>query len=220
MKPKKLGTAIINKRWKYTKSGGIYANGFFGGYPGLTRTAKRISEYIPHCKLFAEPFAGLGRVSKKVKADRYALNDMSDFAYEFLNKHFNAEITKMDFVDFIKLYDSKNTFFFIDPPWRKMLYDSTYTLAFCDRTVKEYYQELFELMPKLKADWMIAGDVHEKETGKLIQNSGYTNLIIKTNYKMLGGTIQVRLCSNKPFQRYHQSTLVNTDQSSYRKDNT
>lgn len=65
-----LGKVTINEKWKKTKRGTKYANGFVGGYPGLTLTAKRIADYIPYCKLFVEPFAGLGRVSKKVKAEK------------------------------------------------------------------------------------------------------------------------------------------------------
>lgn len=203
-----LGKVVINEHWKRTKTGTKYANGFIGGYPGLTLTARRISEYIPYCKLFVEPFAGLGRVSKKVKAEKKVLNDMSNFAYEYNKKKFKTLIvTQEDFTECIKRWDSKDTFFFMDPPWRFMQYDPKQTLAYCDRTIKQYYEDLLKMVPILKGDWIIAGEVHEKESGKLLQNSGYPNLVIKTNYKMLGGRIQVRLCSNKPFVNYHQTTL-------------
>lgn len=209
MKPEKLGTVTVSAKWKRTKRGTKFANGFVGGYPGLTLTAKRISEYIPHCKLFVEPFAGLGRVSKKVSADKKVVNDMSDFATKHNKKKFPSwTITQEDFIDCILRWDSKDTFFFIDPPWRFMQYDPAHTLAFCDRKVKLYYKQLFELLPKIKGNWMIAGEVHEKESGRLLQNSGYSNHVIKTNYKMLGGRIKVRLCSNKPFRRYHQTSLM------------
>lgn len=204
----KMGKVSINARWKRTGKGPKYTNGYVGGYPGLKLTAKRISEYIPYCKLFVEPFAGLGRLSKKVKAKRKVLNDMSDFAYQHNKKNFKDwTITKQDFIDCILRWDSKDTFFFIDPPWRFMQYDPEYTLAFMDRKVKKYYEDLFNLVPTLKGNWIIASDVHEKESGRLVQNSGYPNLIIRTNYKMLDGRIQVRLCSNKPFKRHHQEVL-------------
>lgn len=203
-----MGKVVINKKWKRTKTGPKYANGFVGGYPGLTLTARRISEFIPHCNIFVEPFAGLGRVSKKVKADKKVLNDMSDYAYEHNKKKFKDwTITKEDFIACVLRWDSEATFFFFDPPWRFMQYDPNHTLAFCDRTVKQYYQDILKMVPNLKGNWMIAGEVHEKESGRLLQNSGYPNHVIRTNYKMLGGRIQVRLCSNKPFVNYHQTTI-------------
>ena len=205
-----MGKVTINEKWKKTKTGPKYANGFVGGYPGLTLTAKRITEYIPKCKLFVEPFAGLGRVSKKVKAERYVLNDMSDYAFQQNQKKFKHwTITHEDFKECVLRWDSKVTFFFFDPPWRFMQYDPKHTLAYCDRTVKQYYEDIFRMVPTLKGNWIIAGEVHEKESGRLMQNSGYPNLVIRTNYKMLGGRIQVRLCSNKPFKRHIQTELFN-----------
>lgn len=179
-----------------------------GGYPGLSLTAKRISEYIPKVKIFVEPFAGLGRISKVVQAKKKILNDMSVFAFSYNKKKFpNYIVTQEDFLDCIKRWDSVDTFFFFDPPWRFQQYDPNNTKAFCDRPVKQYYKQIFEYVKIIKGDWMFAGDVHEKESGKLMINSDYPNLIIKTNYKMLGGRVQTRLCSNKPFIRYHQKTL-------------
>ena len=208
-----LGKVVINSKWKRTKSGAKYANGFVGGYPGLTLTARQISEYIPHCKLFVDVFAGLGRVSKKVKAEKKVLNDMSEFAYSQNQKKFkNYTVTSEQFLECIKRWDSEDTFFFMDPPWRYMQYDPKHTLAFCDRSVNDYYKDLFRVVPTLKGNWIIAGEVHEKESGKAMQKSGYENLVIRTNKKMLGGRIQVRLCSNKPFVNYHQTSLENLPQ--------
>ena len=75
----------------------------FGGYPGLALTALQISEYIQPCKIFVEPFAGLGRISRHVHAERYILNDKSEYALNFLKNHFTAEVTNLDFADCIRL---------------------------------------------------------------------------------------------------------------------
>ena len=69
---------------------------------------------------------------------------MSDYAYEFLSKKFNAIITKMDFQEFIKIHDSQDTFFLIDPPWIDKIYKNN-PLPYSDRTPLEYYEKLFEI---------------------------------------------------------------------------
>ena len=96
--------------------------GHIRGYAGLVHTALQISEYIPKCKIYVEPLAGKGRVAKYVKSDRFVLNDMSDYAYNFLSKNFNAEITQMDFEECIKLYDGQDVFMVFDCPWDLMEY--------------------------------------------------------------------------------------------------
>jgi hypothetical protein len=132
-------------------------SGLRTGYPGLTHTAKNIAEFIGECDVFCEPFAGLGRVSKHIKAKKYVLNDMSDYSINFLKQNFkNAIITQKDFVDCILENDSKNTTFLIDPPWaRKDYADNPNT--FCDRGVGEYYKKLVEIVPKLNGRWFVAG---------------------------------------------------------------
>ena len=73
----------------------------FGGYPGLAFSAFQISEYIPKCKIYVEPFAGLGRTVES-KHDRVILNDKSDYAVNYLKSHFPfAEITQEDFEECI-----------------------------------------------------------------------------------------------------------------------
>ncbi len=59
----------------------------------------------------------------------------------------------------------------------------------------------------MRIPWDRCDAVGCKESGKALQKSGYPNKVIRTNKKMLGGRIQVRLCSNKPFVNYHQTSL-------------
>ena len=178
-----------------------------GKYSGLNSTAKQIAEYIPKCKIYVEPFAGLGRLTKYIQADQIILNDMSDFAYEFLSKNKNCVVTQIQFEDIIKKHDSENTFFLFDPPWRTGHYQDN-DLPFCDRKAFEYYEKLFELVPNLKGDWILCCDKKEMEIKKICSKSKYDNLIIDSNQKLFGRTIGVMLTSNKPFKRYHQTEIT------------
>lgn len=174
----------------------------FKGYPGLTHTSKEICEYIPKCNLFVEPFAGLGRISKRVKSDRYVLNDLSDFAVQYLRKHFKHEITKLDYLECIKLYDSENTFFFIDPPWFDEIYEINPLTAFTI-PCKEIYSNLKEILPKIKGDWIIAGS-----TDSYLSKWDYHHKEVKSkkNY-LFGHKARTYLVSNKPFINYQQMRL-------------
>jgi len=173
-----------------------------GGYPGLSSTAHQISYYIPKCKIYCEPFAGLGRVAKYVKADQIILNDKSEYAYNFLKSHFIAIVTNLDFEECIKLYDSPDTFFFNDPPWFEKLYDAR-TKAFCDRKPIEYYQKLLELVKRIRANYPICSDHKEKEIGQMLTKSGYPALVIKSRKKIMGGYAKTKMISNRPFKIQH-----------------
>ncbi len=86
----------------------------------------------------------------------------------------------MDFIDTLKKYDSKNTFFLIDPPWRISYYNGNKEIrtthgrrlkhipgrsqsqstgvaiaAFIDRTALQYIIQVKEILPKLKANWIL-----------------------------------------------------------------
>jgi len=176
------------------------------GYPGLTVMASRIAEYIPKCKIYCEPFAGLGRTVKHVQAERIILNDMSDYAYDFLSKHFNAIITQMDFEECIKIHDSSNTFFLIDPPWIHKIYKNN-ILPYSDRTPLEYYEKLFKILPNIKGDWILCSDKAEHDIRKICSKSGYPTLKLESNKKLFGDKFGVLLTSNKQFVRHHQTTL-------------
>lgn len=179
--------------------------GHVRGYAGLVHTALAISEYIPKCKIYVEPFAGLGRTAKHAQAEQIILNDKSDYAFNYLSKHFNAQTTNLDFEEMFRLYDSKDTVFLIDPPWSKEEYEKgCRNRAFCDRTPKEYYDKIFEWLPKLKGDWFVCG----KKDNSRLKDKRWNHQLFRSKRKIMGGNISTLVMSNKPFVRYHQETLT------------
>lgn len=177
--------------------------GHVRGYPGLVHTALMISEYIPKCKTFAEPFAGLGRISKLVRADRKFLNDKSDYAYNYLLTKFpNAKVTNWDFETFAKFFDA--TVKFYDPPWSLSEYgNGCIDRSFCDRKPKEYYDIIFKLIENSDSHWFVCGN---KQNTRL-KDPRYHHKLFKSRKKIMGGVISTLVMSNKPFQRYHQESL-------------
>ena len=110
--------------------GDLYCNktllGLPNRYPGLTYTARQISLFFPKCKTYVECFAGLGRTAKYANCETMVLNDKSEYSNNYCKKKFpNAIVENMDFIETIKKYDSKDTFFLIDPVWRSDFYDGT-----------------------------------------------------------------------------------------------
>lgn len=177
--------------------------GHVRGYPGLVHTSLQISEYIPKCKTFSEPFAGMGRISKHVQADRKILNDKSNYAFVYLKKTFpNAIVERWDFETFTKFYDADVYFF--DPPWSKTEYEKgCRDRAFCDRTPKDYYDIIFKLIEKLDGHWFVCGNKNNTR----LKDTRYYHKLFKSNKKIMGGNISTLVMSNKPFRRYHQTTL-------------
>ena len=95
-------------------------------YPGLTFTALQIGSYFPKTKYYVEPFSGLARTAKYSRSQIMILNDKSEYSNNYCKKKFpNAIVENMDFIETIKKYDSKDTFFLIDPVWRSDFYDGT-----------------------------------------------------------------------------------------------
>ena len=177
-----------------------------GKYPGLASTGKQISQYIPRCNVYVEPFAGLGRVAKHVKARLKILNDMSDYACKY-NQRFLAEITQEDFEVCINKWDSETTYYLLDPPWRKRIYNNN-KLPFCDRTPKEYFERLYEILPKLKGDWMLCMDKSKKERGKINIDCKYYDKLFISKKTLFKKKISTYCISNKPFINYHQTSLT------------
>lgn len=177
-----------------------------GGYPGLTLTAKQISEYIPRCKTFIEPFAGLGRISKLVLADDFILNDVSEFAFQYLKGHFkNAMILNHDYSEIIKCFDSVDSYFFFDPPWDNTIYTAN-PLTEITKPVIDIYNDLKKILPSIRGNWMIAGAID----GPLLKWSKekYFHKEIKSRFKRIfGKNARTYLVSNKPFVNYWQKKL-------------
>ena len=171
-----------------------------GGYSGLKHTAKQIAEYLPNSKIYVEPFAGLGRVGKYSKSKIKIFNDMSDYAIHELRKIFPSSIIiQMDFEECIRLHDSLDTFFLIDPPWRKPIYDND--KSFIDRTPKEYYEKIMDILPTLKGDWFLCSSLAERGLNKILSKSGYPMIDIKGTWMICGKPVTLKMISNKPFIR-------------------
>lgn len=172
------------------------------GYAGLENMAEFIVKYIPKSKIYVEPFAGLGRTTESNRHEKIILNDMSDYAVNYLKKSFpKAIITQEDFEGCIKRWDSYETFFMIDPPWRKNIYKNN-SLPFCDRTPIQYYEKLLkEVLPHIKGNWILCVDRDEHEIGKRVSKSGYPNIVVQHPKRVLfGRPIAVRMASNKQFK--------------------
>lgn len=167
------------------------------GYPGLTYTAKQIADFIGECDIFCEPFAGLGRISKHIKANKIVLNDKSEYAINYLKQNFNnAIITNEDFVKSILNNDSKNTTFLIDPPWSKVDYVKN-PKTFCDRGVGEYYKELRNILPNIQGKWFVAGRaLGGARSSVSVHFKGFNNIIIISDKKINGHFAKTKLFFN------------------------
>jgi len=169
------------------------------GYPRLKFTAERISKYILNSKRYVEPFAGYGEVAKLIQRDEMVLNDMSKFAIDELTKSFpNSIITSEDFITCMTKWDSKDTFFLIDPPWYNDIYSKN-DKPFMDRTALQYYVDIFEFLKTIKGNWILCADKWEHDVKRICTLSKYDNLILKTEHRLLHGKIGVLLTSNMPF---------------------
>jgi len=170
------------------------------GYAGLAIMSEHIKKFIPCSKTYCEPFAGLARTCE-LKHDKIILNDLSEYSNKYCREKFpNAIVENMDFEATIKKYDSEDTFFLIDPPWRKNIYKNN-VLPVCDRTPIQYYDKLLnEILPTLKGNWILCVDKDEHEIGKRVSKSKYNNIVLEHPTKVLfGRKVGVRMCMNKVF---------------------
>lgn len=189
----------------------VWGNKQFGGYAGVKHTAKQIMGCIPDSKIYCEPFAGMARTCDESRHEQVILNDMSDYAVSYLKSHFSyAEVIQEDFETCMLKHDSIDTFFLIDPPWRKNIYQNN-TLPFNDRTPIQYYDKLLkEILPKIEGDWILCVDRDEHEIGKRVSKSKYDNLVIQHPNKVLfNRPLAVRMASNKPFIKQESFNLDN-----------
>ena len=182
------------------KKGGYWGKQLLGGYAGLFHTADKIVQFFPkEIDIYVEPFAGLGRTAKLINPKKMILNDKSEYALNYLKENFpNAMITELDFIDCIKQNDSESTFFLIDPPYRKPIYEEN-SLPFCDREPYQYYRELMDLLPKLKGDWILCSDHEERSLKGILSKSKYNNIKVSSDSGVIfGKKASVLLSSNLP----------------------
>ena len=178
--------------------GDLYCNktllGLPNRYPGLTYTARQISLFFPKCKTYVECFAGLGRTAKYANCKTMVLNDKSEYSNNYCKKKFpNAIIENMDFIQTIKKYDSKDTFFLIDPVWRSDFYDGT--IKFGDKHLLP--NRALTLKNKKNTEVLTKRELNKN--GKF--NSKFTCLVQYHKPRIFGNYPSTRLFSNKPFKR-------------------
>jgi site-specific DNA-adenine methylase len=170
-----------------------------GGYPGLKNTARKIKKFIPASNIYVEPFAGLGSTIE-FKHRKIICNDLSDYAVGYLKSRYGMfseiEITQEDFKDCIKRWDSAETFFLIDPPWRFEIYSEN-EKPFCDRTPIEYYKQLLRIVENIQGDWIICSDKTETEIKKILSKSKWNCKFVQSDERVIFGKYATTLiCSN------------------------
>jgi len=184
-------------------------------YPGLYWTAKFIGPYFPMSKYYVEPFAGLARTANHSRSKIMVLNDKSQISNNYCRKKFrDAIIENMDFEETMKKYDSPETFFLIDPPWRIDFYNgnkeirsshgkpikhrnpNAVTGGYIDRSALQYIKKLKEILPKLKGDWILTlGPSHHLSFKK------YFSLQVQSfKPRLFGFHSKTWLFSNKPLK--------------------
>ncbi len=190
--------------------------------------SKFIGPYFPKSKYYVECFSGLARTAKHARSQIMILNDKSKYANKICKKKFSkAIITNEDFETCIKRWDSKDTFFLIDPPWRTDFYDNSnpFVWSSCTRKDKSTYnKKLGRYMTSkdknCKKPQLAFIDRTSKEyledlkrilpkiKGSYILTlehsmkfpSDYSQLLIHPNVKMFGYHPKTMLYSNKPLQ--------------------
>lgn len=166
------------------------------GYPGLAGTAKKIAELVPPGFSYIEPFAGTAKVYQELlkmpkKHRQYLLNDKSPFVYRWLEREFDCLIMNEDFRYIMQMCDDKNSVFLIDAPWHKEIYLQGFS-CFDRAKVKDYDEEILELCKKLKGKFLICSD----RDNKRMLNSGFRNILIEGEYKVVGGNVKTLVTTN------------------------
>jgi hypothetical protein len=190
----------------------------WSGYPGNTGISRKLSKHIPDCLYYVEPFAGTAKVyqaylqrrikeskHRKLKPYSAILNDKSNFVYNWLKKELNYGIiiTNADFVNCIKIWDSKRTFFLLDPPWYQTYYDQSFS-CFNRKSVTEYDEQILSLCTGIpyknfnKKGYKIKGKfiITTRKENKIMLRSRFNKYLIKSEYVVCGKYPKVLLITN------------------------
>ena len=172
----------------------------WAGFPGLAGTARKIAKLIPECKYYVEPFAGSAKVYQEMSIGKFhyaVLNDKSKYIVKWLKKEFPyANVTNYDFKTVIKRYDSRTTFFLIDPPWYRSYYDQIFSI-FNRPSVAHYDQEVLDLCEKLKGKFIIT----TRKENQIMRRSRFNHKLIKSEYVVSGKYPKVLLTTNLRVRR-------------------
>mgnify|MGYP003671171405 FL=1 len=198
----------------------VWGKKLLGGTAGLGLTADQIVELWLNLlslnslssgssktyDVYCEPFAGKARTYEALKnigngsiiGGEVYLNDLSPHSQEFCQKEFpEAIVTGVSYEKTIQAVDSENTFFMIDPPWRKKIYTNNDFFR-CDQSIPQYYNTLLDMVETLKGDWFIASSADEHECRGVLTKSKWNTMIVKSNKKkkIFGKPARTMLCSN------------------------
>ena len=186
-------------------------------YGGLYFMASQIGAYFPKTKYYVEPFSGLARTAKYSRSETVILNDKSKLVNEKCRKLFsNAVITNDDFEECIKKYDSKETFFLIDPPYDVNYYNGDIVkeeviknnlrnkskrpdkkavhMPVIDRTVKQYLDKLKEILPGIKGQYIVTLSLQKNF------KSPYEKILKDIKPHLFGNYPSSHLYSNRPLK--------------------
>ena len=175
--------------------------------------ARFIGPYFPKSVYYVEPCAGLARTAKYNRSEKVVLNDKSAYSNHYCRKKFpNAIIENSDFIDCIKKYNSKDTFFLIDIPWRIDFYQGKgmtkknqigITQGYIDRSSAQYLADLKKILPTIKGPYIVTLPTHfscRKTKGKMVFPSPYNKMLRSPKPFMFGNHASTVLFSNKPLK--------------------
>lgn len=180
----------------------------WAGYPGITGISRKLGLLIPKCLYYVEPFAGAAKVYQEVKkrnnvVGSFILNDKAKYVYDWLRQNFsNVLITNTDFVNSIKYWDSKKTFFLIDLPWFKTYYNQKFS-CFDRESVKKYDEEIIEICKNLKGKFIIT----TRKENKIMLRSPFNNYYLRSEYVVCGKYPKVLLTTNIKLGLQHARKL-------------
>ena len=117
-----------------------------------------------------------------------------------------------DFIDCIKKYNSKDTFFLIDIPGRSDFYQGKgmparsgtgITGGYIDRSSAQYLADLKKFLPIIKGPYIVTLPTHfscRKTKGKMVFPSPYSKTLRSPKPFMFGNHASTVLFSNKPLK--------------------
>ena len=172
----------------------------FGGYPGLKNSARVIAEYIPGCRIYVEPFAGVASVGDFVQPEFIKVyNDISPTSRGILKKknQFNpyVHISNLDFKACLKEWDAPDTFFLIDPPWEERAYKNNRQTR-CDQSIVRYYQTILYEVLYLKGNWILCSGINGPGANIIKRSPWQKKVVYGKKNSIFGCTPKTLLCSN------------------------
>ena len=113
---------------------------------------EELSKFFPNnIDIYVAPFAGTFSVAcylfeSDKSPKKFIYNDIKDYNMTI----YADKVHNLDYKEIFKMYDSENTFFYLDPPYYKkeFLYDL--------ETSKDFHIELFNEINKLKGNFILS----------------------------------------------------------------